>query len=171
MHRTERTHHHWGSVPTELPLGRRRVTIKRPRVRSRGGREEVQPTLAHLRGTDPLPERVVNQILVGVSTRGYDASLEPPPAGVRSRGTSRSAVSRHLVARTSRGLRDQLARRLDDVRLAVLMLDGLNVGEHTVVVALGVTPKGVKIPSDSGSARRRTRGSAPTCSRTSSSAA
>jgi putative transposase len=146
VHRAERTHHHWGSVPTELPLGGRRVTIKRPRVRSRSGREEVLPTLAHLRGTDPLPERVVNQILVGVSTRGYDASLEAPPAGVRSRGTSRSAASRHLVARTSRGLRDQLVRRLDDVRLAVLMLDGLNVGEHTVVVALGVTPKGVKIP-------------------------
>jgi putative transposase len=133
VHSTGRTHHHWGSVSTELPLGGRRVTIKRPRVRSRNGREEVLPTLAHLRGTDPLPERVVNQILVGVSTRGYDTSLEAPPPGVRSRGTSRSAVSRHLVARTSRGLRDQLARRLDDVRIAVLMLDG-------------VTPKGVKMP-------------------------
>jgi len=94
VHSSDRTHHHWGTAPTELALGGRRVTVKRPRVRSRTGREEVLPTLAHLRGSDPLPERVLNQILVGVSTRGYDASLEAPPPGVRSRGTSRSAVSR-----------------------------------------------------------------------------
>ena len=113
VHRTERTHHHWGSVPTELPLGGRRVTIKRPRVRSRSGREEVLPTLAHLRGTDPLPERVVNQILVGVSTRGYDASLEAPPAGVRSRGTSRSAVT------AAGSLREGLEETLTVIKLAL----------------------------------------------------
>lgn len=145
-HQDGRTHNHWGTAPTELALGGRRVVVQRPRVRSRRGREELLPTLAHLRGSDPLPERVMNQILVGVSTRGYDRSLEPAPAGVRSRGTSRSAVSRHLVARTSRGVRDQLARRLDDVRLAALMLDGINVAEHTVVVALGITVEGRKVP-------------------------
>ena len=39
-----------------------------------------------------------------------------------------------------------MGRRLDDVRLAVMMLDGLEIAERTHVVALGITTEGVKIP-------------------------
>jgi putative transposase len=38
-----------------------------------------------------------------------------------------------------------LSRRLDDVRLAV-MLDGIDIAERKHVVALGITSDGVKIP-------------------------
>ena len=37
-------------------------------------------------------------------------------------------------------------RRLDDVRLAVLMVDGIDLKGRTNVVALGITTDGVKIP-------------------------
>src|SRR6266511_4461201 len=37
-------------------------------------------------------------------------------------------------------------RRLDDVRLAVLMLDGVDLKGRTNVVALGITTDGVKLP-------------------------
>ena len=39
-----------------------------------------------------------------------------------------------------------MSRRLDDVRLAVMMLDGLEMQSRTHVVALGITTEGVKIP-------------------------
>ena len=39
-----------------------------------------------------------------------------------------------------------MARRLDDIRLAVLMLDGIDLKGRTNVVALGITSEGVKIP-------------------------
>ena len=39
-----------------------------------------------------------------------------------------------------------MGRRLDDVRLAVMMLDGLEIAERTHIVALGITTEGVKIP-------------------------
>jgi putative transposase len=39
-----------------------------------------------------------------------------------------------------------MSRRLDDVRLAVMMLDGLEIAQRTHVVALGITTDGVKIP-------------------------
>jgi hypothetical protein len=39
-----------------------------------------------------------------------------------------------------------MARRLDDVRLAVMMLDGMDIAKRTHVVALGITTDGVKIP-------------------------
>ena len=84
-----------------------------------------------------MPARVLNQILLGVSTRGYAKSLEPPPVGVAARGTSKSAASRHL--------REQLTRRLDALDLLVLMLDGVAVARRTVVVALGILADGRKV--------------------------
>jgi putative transposase len=39
-----------------------------------------------------------------------------------------------------------MGRRLDDVRLAALMLDGLEIKGRTNVVALGITTEGVKVP-------------------------
>jgi transposase-like protein len=39
-----------------------------------------------------------------------------------------------------------MSRRLDDVRLAVLMLDGIELKGRTNIVALGITSAGVKIP-------------------------
>lgn len=145
-HQAARSYHHWGRTRTSLPIGGRRVSLLRPRVRRRGGGEETLPTLARMRGTDPLPERVLDQIVLGVSTRNYERSLERPPPEAQVRGTSKSAASRHVVARTQAKLREQMQRRLDDVKLVALMLDGINVAEHTVVVALGVDALGVKVP-------------------------
>lgn len=144
-HRAGRTHNHWGWVPTEVAFGGRRVTVRRPRVRGPAG-EEPLPTLAHLRGDDPLSDRVVNQILLGVSTRGYARSLEPAPSAYRSRGASKSAASRRLVKRTASRMRGELSSSLGDVTLAALMIDGICIEQHTVVVALGITVDGRKVP-------------------------
>lgn len=50
---------------------------------------------------DPLNRRVVEQMLVGVATRRDARSLEPVPTTMRSRGTSKSAVSRRFVTKTA----------------------------------------------------------------------
>lgn len=141
-----RTHHHWGSVPTELPFGGRKVVVPRPRVREKGGREVALPSLDELRATDPLSERVMEQIVLGVSTRGYERSLEPLPVGTRSRGTSKSSASRRLVERTEAATTDFLSRPLDELALVAMFIDGLVVGDHTVLLALGVTTDGSKVP-------------------------
>lgn len=145
-HRDERTHHHWGTTRTELPFGGQRIVVERPRVRTTSGHEAKLPTVETFRALDPLPERVVERILLGVSTRGYGRSVEAPPPEVPRRGTSKSAASRHLVERTRRKLRDDLGRRLDGVELAALMLDGIEVAKQTLVVALGITTTGEKVP-------------------------
>jgi transposase-like protein len=145
-HRADRTHHHWGHASAELSFGGRRIGVRRPRVRERSGREVQLPSVEHLRTCDPLPERVLNQIMLGVSTRGYGRSLEAAPAEVRSRGTSKSAASRHLVERMRTRMKDQLSRPLGDHSLLALVVDGLVVAGQTVVVALGITGEGTKVP-------------------------
>lgn len=93
-----------------------------------------------------LDTRVLEQIVLGVSARGYAGSLEPGPVGARSRGTSKSAVSRTLRGRLTAALEGQLSQRLEALELLALFLDGVVVGGQTVIVALGLTRDGQKVP-------------------------
>lgn len=145
-HRRPRSHYRWGTTFSELPFGGRWVRLQRPRVRaSAAGGEARLPSIEHFGAADQVPVRVLNQILLGVSTRGYEKSLDPAPLAIAARGTSKSAASRHLVARMTAKLRSFLSRRLDDLDLLVLMLDGLQIARHTVVVALGILSDGRKV--------------------------
>jgi transposase-like protein len=51
-----------------------------------------------------------------------------------------------FIERTRTALSELMGRRLEDVRLAVMMLDGIDIADRTHVVALGITTDGVKIP-------------------------
>jgi transposase-like protein len=133
-----------GTVDGELVLGGRRGAVRRPRVRRVGGGEVRLPSYERLRAEDPLDERAVEQMLVGVATRKYDRSLEALPASVVTRGTSKSAVSRRFVARTRAELDAWARRPLGELDLVALMVDGIGLGEHTLVVALGIDATGKK---------------------------
>jgi putative transposase len=55
-------------------------------------------------------------------------------------------VSERFIERTRSALGELMSRRLEDVRLAVMMLDGLEIAGRTHVVALGISTEGVKLP-------------------------
>ena len=148
-HDRERTALRHGHEAGEVTLGGRRVGVERPRVRTADGRAEVRlATYEYFADRDPLARSVLERMLAGVSTRRYRRTQEPIGQEVEqaARSTSRSAVSRTFIERTRAALSELMSRRLDDVRLAVMMIDGIDLGERTNVVALGVTTEGVKIP-------------------------
>ena len=142
-HEPDRPASRAGTVRSAVVLGGRTVAIQRPRVRTAAG-EVPLPTFQAMAQRDPLDRRVVEQMLVGVATRQYARSLDPLPAEVSSRGTSKSTVSRRFVAKTRAQLETWQAQPLDELALAVLLLDGVHVGEHCLIVALGVTEDGTK---------------------------
>jgi transposase-like protein len=138
-----------GREAGEVTLGGRRVAVARPRVRSADGRQELSlATYRLFADRDPLARVVLERMLAGVSTRRYRRTQEPVGGALeqRARSTSKSSVSRAFVERTRKALHELMARRLDDVRLAVLMLDGIELKGRTNVVALGITTEGMKIP-------------------------
>jgi len=148
-HDSERTAVRHGHEAGEVTLGGRRVAVGRPRVRSADGRVEVRlRTYESFADRDPLSRVVLERMLAGVSTRRYRRTQEPVGSEVeaRERSTSKSSVSRTLIERTRRSLGELMGRRLDDVRLAAMMIDGLELQGRTNVVALGITTEGVKIP-------------------------
>ena len=66
-------------------------------------------------------------------------------------------MSRTFVERTRRALGELMSRDLDDVSLAVMMIDGLELQGRTNVVALGITTEGVEDPARALGRRDRER--------------
>ena len=133
----------------EVTLGGRRVEVKRPRVRTADGEHEVPlQTYEHFADRDPMSRVVLERMLAGVSTRRYRRTQEPvgEEVEVRARSTSKSAVSRTFIERTRDALVALMGRQLADLRLALMMLDGLELKGRMMIVALGITTEGVKIP-------------------------
>ncbi len=128
----------------QLVMGGRKVRIPKPRVRSVGGGELELPHWRHFSQEDPLDERVQKQILMGISTRDYRASLEELPVPLEETSISRSNVSRRFVARTTRSVETFLSRPLGEHDFPVLMLDGVEMGEHILLTALGIDATGRK---------------------------
>jgi transposase-like protein len=148
-HNPGRTAVRHGSERGAVTLGGRRVGIRRPRIRAADGAGEVPvPTYELFASTELLGGLAVERMLAKLSTRRYQAGLEPVGTGVEqaATGTSRSAVSRRFVARTEHALAELLAADLTGLELVALMVDGIRVAEHCCVVALGITIDGTKVP-------------------------
>lgn len=147
-HVRDRHAYRHGHTAGEVTLGARRVKIRRPRLRWKGGGEARLATYHRFTRRDQLRTAFFNRILAGASMRRVKDAGEPVGEAITSkeRGTSKSSVSRAFVERTGTALKELMSRSLADVRLAALMIDGIDLKGRTVVVALGITTDGVKLP-------------------------
>ncbi len=144
----ERTAVRHGHEDGEVTLGGRRVPVKRPRTRTADGESEViLQTYDHFADRDQLGDVVLERMLAGVSTRRYGRAQEPVGEQLETdaRSASKSAVSRTFVQRTRDQLWNLMNRPLADLRLAVMMLDGIELHGRTNIVALGITTEGEKL--------------------------
>jgi transposase-like protein len=148
-HNPDRLAKRHGHEDGSMTLGGRRVQVSRPRMRSADDEREL-PVKAYeyFADRDPLTRAVMDRMLAGVSTRKFAGVGEQVGTGIEesSSSTSKSTVSELFVERTRTALSELMGRRLEDVRLAVMMLDGLQIADRTHVVALGISTEGVKIP-------------------------
>ena len=135
--------HRAGSTVGELILGGQRVRVTRPRVRDARG-EVILPSWEEFSNADPLDERAFEQMVIGVPTRKYERSLEAVPEDIATRGTTKSAVSRRFVAASQKQLDALLARNIGELSLCAIMMDGIHIGNHLVLLALGIDDQGKK---------------------------
>ena len=132
-----------GHGASSLTLGGRRVKIRRPRVRGADG-EVSLPSWREWSSRDPLGQRAVEQMVVGVSTRRYRRSLEPLPGAFQVHGVSKSAVSERFVVGTANKLAALMKRKLSALKLLAVMIDGVHFAEHMVLAAVGIDLNGKK---------------------------
>ena len=86
-------------------------------------------------------------MLIGVATRKYARSVRLPDgdlAGQAKRATTKSSVSRRFVALSTAKLKEWLAADLSGLDLLVIQIDGLRVGDHVLVAAIGIDGAGDK---------------------------
>jgi putative transposase len=148
-HNRERAAKRHGHERGSMTLGGRRVEVSRPRMRTADDERELPvQSYEYFADRDPLTRAVMDRMLAGVSTRKYASVGEPVGEEVEQEAsaTGKSTVSELFIERTRTALGELMGRRLEDLRLAVMMLDGMEIAERTHVVALGITTEGVKIP-------------------------
>jgi transposase-like protein len=134
-----------GHTTSQVVLGGQRIRIRRPRARELDAGEIELPSFAWAAGTDPLNAATLSAIAAGVSTRRYASTQDPLPESEVGLATSKSAVSRRFVALSQQQLEQWLTRRLDDLDLAAVMIDGIHFrSERVVLVALGIDAEGHK---------------------------
>ena len=141
----ERVGNWHGTTSGQVVMGSAKVTVERPRGRYVNGGEVELATWDVFASEDLLRQVVVERMLAGVATRRHADVAEP--VGVTTTATSKSAVSRRFVAATADAMAELLARDLSELQTAVLMIDGLNVADQMIVVAMVICTDGTKVPA------------------------
>jgi putative transposase len=134
-----------GHEPRQVTLGGRRVQVNKPRVRSVDEEEIELRTFRTFAKRDLLTEAALGRMFAGLSTRHYSAGLEPV-GQVEPRATSKSAISQRFIQGTEQKLAELFGRDLSQLHLVAIFVDGVEIAEHCVVVALGVDADGRKHP-------------------------
>jgi len=140
-HQDQRLGFRWGSEEGQVIFAGRKVAIERPRVRSKDGKEMPLKRYKAFQNNQRLQKTVQDRIVRRVSTRDYEGVIDDICDGY---GIDKSSVSRQWKAASASQLKETLERKLDDLDLAVLMLDGINFHDYLLVVALGIDTGGHK---------------------------
>jgi transposase-like protein len=142
QHQSQRQAIRWGKEDGHVIFAGRKVAIEKPRVRSKDGDEEVPlrrlDAFSHPRR---MEQAVQNKILRRVSCRDYGGAIEDMCDGY---GIDKSSVSRKWQAASARQLAQLMERRLDDLDICVILLDGKEFGDTTIITALGIDAAGNK---------------------------
>ena len=134
----------WGFQPGSVYLGDQKLPVEVPRVRDVDSDTEV-PLRAYqaLQTPRQMDEGLLLRMLKGIATRNYEVCAEAVPEAF---GLSSSSVSRRYVKGTARKLAQFQERSLEGYDLVALFLDGKSFADEEIIIALGVTLDGQKIP-------------------------
>ena len=137
-------HRRWGSQPGSVYLSDQKLPVMVPRVRNMKSCKEVSlDAYQALQRPRKMDEGLLLRMLKGIATRNYDACAETVPEAF---GLSSSSVSRRYIKGTARKLAEFQERSLEEYDLVALFLDGKTFAEEEIIIALGVTLDGHKIP-------------------------
>ena len=140
----DQPHRRWGKQKGWVYLGDQKLPIEVPRVRDTATGVEVPlDVYKALQNPRELDEGMLLRVLKGISCRNYEACAQAVP---ETFGISASSVSRRFVKASSKKLKQFQERSLDDYDFVALFIDGKSFADEQMVIALGVTMDGQKIP-------------------------
>lgn len=133
----------WGSNPGSIAVGDERAPIEVPRVRDvEGGQERPLESYQRMKKQIGIDEQLQRAILLGLSQRDYEEVASQFADGF---GLSQSTVSRRFQKRSRKVLEAFESRRIQDDYVG-LWIDGKYLATQQIVICLGLTMDGRKVP-------------------------
>ena len=129
-----------GHQPGYVIYAGRKVTLERPRLRSREDREVPLASYQAFQTDGKLQQAVARQLTRQCSTRNYEGAID---SCLKGYGIKRSSVSRHWKAATAKEL-EALMQRPIPKELLVLMIDSKFFGGDCLAAAIGIDLAGRK---------------------------
>lgn len=131
----------WGQQPGYVVFGGQKVSVTRPRVRTREGEEVALDSYARLQQDGRRQRAVREGIVAGLTSRNYHRAVASVLDGY---GIEKSSVSREFVAASAAQLKKLCEKKLDGLDLVAILIDGIHLGKQVLVVALGIETAGKK---------------------------
>src|ERR1019366_9538766 len=131
----------WGRQPGYVVFCGRKVAVQRPRVRTREGEEVPLDTYARLQHDGRRQRAVREGIMAGLTSRNYQRAVQSVVEGY---GIEKSSISREFVQASAAQLRRLCEKKLGELDLVAILIDGIHMGKHVLVVALGIENTGKK---------------------------
>lgn len=134
----------YGFNPSSVRVGEQRIKVEVPRIwDNEEEKNRTLETFLAMQEQEVDEERLYNGLLKGLSTRDYEGVVDG--AG-ESFGISKSSLSRSFVEQTAAKLAEFETRDLTHYRFVALFIDGKHQAGQQIIIVLGLTEKGEKIP-------------------------
>lgn len=137
-------YHRWGHNPGSVKMGSEKVPISVPRVRD--CQTDTFTSLSRYRQLRQLPgqdERLVKAVIHGLSQGDYGHVVRELLEGF---GISQASVSREFIAHSRKVVEAFENRDLSAMKILGLIIDGKYLAGEQIVIALGLSEDGHKIP-------------------------
>jgi len=142
--REEQKYSRWGSNPGSIQIGDERVKMQIPRLYNTDtNKTEGLENYKKLREIETPADELVRKIIFGLSEKNYG---EVAKTTLGSFGLSQSTVSRQFIEESKKTLEEFENRDLGKYDFIGLVIDGKYLQREQVVIALGITIEGIKIP-------------------------
>ncbi len=134
----------WGSNPGSIRLGRERIKMKIPRLyNKKASKTESLESYKKLKEISSPTDELIKKIIFGISQKNYS---EVSRLTAESFGLSQSSISKSFVEESKKLLSEFEERDLGNYDFVGLAIDGKYLRKQQVVIALGITIEGMKLP-------------------------
>jgi transposase-like protein len=134
----------WGYNPGSVRIGDEKLRVDVPRVYDTQAKENKSLAVyKQLKEMPPVDDKLLKRVLSGISTGDYRSVIQNL---IDSFGLSRSSVSNRFIEVSTEKLDAFTKRNLDQYDFIALFIDGKYLAKEQIIIVLGVTLKGEKIP-------------------------
>lgn len=137
-------YHRWGKNPGSIRIGEEKVPVEVPRFYDKEESRTEESDYYRKLHDIPMPsEEVLKKIIKGLSQHDYE---EVTKSVMESFGLSQSSISRTFIEESGKRLEEFENRDLGLYDFVALIIDGKYLSRDNIVIGLGVTITGVKVP-------------------------